>query len=178
MNKNPVTGSKESGSGFLELSKAETGTIGNLFSIEPPQPPRPHPPKYATTTAQEEYWSQDEVEEESTNKYMTTKFLNFVRTSFFPPLRFRLKVGSFVILLRNLEELKRNCILRTFATGSNKRKDTFVPRINCYKDKNLSSRLKRTQFPVKLAFTISINKAQGQSFGRERSRKLKLEVSI
>uniref|UniRef100_A0A8R1IDE1 ATP-dependent DNA helicase n=1 Tax=Caenorhabditis japonica TaxID=281687 RepID=A0A8R1IDE1_CAEJA len=50
--------------------------------------------------------------------------------------------------------------------GSNKEKDTFVPRITCYEDKNLPFHLKRTQFPVKLAFAISINKAQGQSFGR------------
>uniref|UniRef100_A0A8R1EGH1 ATP-dependent DNA helicase n=1 Tax=Caenorhabditis japonica TaxID=281687 RepID=A0A8R1EGH1_CAEJA len=50
--------------------------------------------------------------------------------------------------------------------GSNKKKDTFVPRITCYEDKNLPFNLKRTQFPVKLAFAISINKAQGQSFGR------------
>uniref|UniRef100_A0A8R1EC81 ATP-dependent DNA helicase n=1 Tax=Caenorhabditis japonica TaxID=281687 RepID=A0A8R1EC81_CAEJA len=50
--------------------------------------------------------------------------------------------------------------------GSNKGKDTFVPRITCYEDKNLPFHLKRTQFPVKLAFAISINKAQGQSFGR------------
>uniref|UniRef100_A0A8R1EQY9 ATP-dependent DNA helicase n=1 Tax=Caenorhabditis japonica TaxID=281687 RepID=A0A8R1EQY9_CAEJA len=50
--------------------------------------------------------------------------------------------------------------------GSNKGKDTSVPRITCYEDKNLPFHLKRTQFPVKLAFAISINKAQGRSFGR------------
>uniref|UniRef100_A0A8R1E5K8 ATP-dependent DNA helicase n=1 Tax=Caenorhabditis japonica TaxID=281687 RepID=A0A8R1E5K8_CAEJA len=46
------------------------------------------------------------------------------------------------------------------------RKDTLVQNISCYKNKNHLFRLKRTQFPVKLAFTISINKAQGQSFGK------------
>uniref|UniRef100_A0A8R1E997 Uncharacterized protein n=1 Tax=Caenorhabditis japonica TaxID=281687 RepID=A0A8R1E997_CAEJA len=66
--------------------------------------------------------------------------------------------GSLMVwmLLRNLDmisgmfndtrfivkELKRKCILCTFATGSNKGNDTF------------------------LAFAISINKAHGQSFGR------------
>uniref|UniRef100_A0A8R1I5I4 ATP-dependent DNA helicase n=1 Tax=Caenorhabditis japonica TaxID=281687 RepID=A0A8R1I5I4_CAEJA len=129
---------------------------------------------------QMEYLSRDEVEDESTNKYMTTEFLNSVRTSSLPPHRLCLKVGSVVMLLRNLDvssgmcngtrlivkELQRKCILCTFATGSNKGKDTFVPRITCYEDKNLPFRLKRTQFPVKLAFAISINKAQGQSFGR------------
>uniref|UniRef100_A0A8R1I4W8 ATP-dependent DNA helicase n=1 Tax=Caenorhabditis japonica TaxID=281687 RepID=A0A8R1I4W8_CAEJA len=48
-----------------------------------------------------------------------------------------------------VKELQRKCILCTFATGSNKGKNTF-----------------RTLFPVKLAFAISVNKAQGQSFGR------------
>uniref|UniRef100_A0A8R1IG20 Reverse transcriptase domain-containing protein n=2 Tax=Caenorhabditis japonica TaxID=281687 RepID=A0A8R1IG20_CAEJA len=64
------------------------------------------------------------------------------------------------------KNLDRKCILYSFAIGSNKGKDTFVPRITCYEDKNLPFHLKRTQFPVKLAFAISINKAQGQSFGR------------
>uniref|UniRef100_A0A8R1ICM2 ATP-dependent DNA helicase n=2 Tax=Caenorhabditis japonica TaxID=281687 RepID=A0A8R1ICM2_CAEJA len=71
-------------------------------------------------------------------------------------------------VLENLvdDSFKRKCILYSFAIGSNKGKDTFVPRITCYEDKNLPFHLKRTQFPVKLAFAISINKAQGQSFGR------------
>uniref|UniRef100_A0A8R1EI30 ATP-dependent DNA helicase n=1 Tax=Caenorhabditis japonica TaxID=281687 RepID=A0A8R1EI30_CAEJA len=64
------------------------------------------------------------------------------------------------------KNLDRKCILYSFAIGSNKGKDTFVPRITCYEDKNLPFHLKRTQFPVKLAFAISINKAQRQSFGR------------
>uniref|UniRef100_H2XCR5 ATP-dependent DNA helicase n=1 Tax=Caenorhabditis japonica TaxID=281687 RepID=H2XCR5_CAEJA len=85
---------------------------------------------------------------------MTTEFLNSVRTSSLP--LHRLRLNSF----------KRKCILYSFAIGSNKGKDTFVPRITCYEDKNLPFHLKRTQFPVKLAFAISINKAQGQSFGR------------
>uniref|UniRef100_A0A8R1I4Z2 ATP-dependent DNA helicase n=2 Tax=Caenorhabditis japonica TaxID=281687 RepID=A0A8R1I4Z2_CAEJA len=69
-------------------------------------------------------------------------------------------------LWNQFQNFKRKCILYSFAIGSNKGKDTFVPRITCYEDKNLPFHLKRTQFPVKLAFAISINKAQGQSFGR------------
>uniref|UniRef100_A0A8R1EGS3 ATP-dependent DNA helicase n=1 Tax=Caenorhabditis japonica TaxID=281687 RepID=A0A8R1EGS3_CAEJA len=95
----------------------------------------------------DEYLSRDEVEDESTNKYITTEILNYVWTSSLRPHRLRLKVGSFVMLLRNLDvisgmfsdtrfiakELKRKCILCTFATGCKKGKDT----------------LKRTQFPAK-----------------------------
>uniref|UniRef100_A0A8R1IC92 ATP-dependent DNA helicase n=1 Tax=Caenorhabditis japonica TaxID=281687 RepID=A0A8R1IC92_CAEJA len=111
--------------------------------------------------------SDAEVEDESTNKHMTTEFLNSVRTSSLPLHRFRLNVGS-VVMIGNIWTFKRKCILYSFAIGSNKGKDTFVPRITCYEDKNLPFHLKRTQFPVKLAFAISINKAQGQSFGRVR----------
>uniref|UniRef100_A0A8R1ESP4 ATP-dependent DNA helicase n=1 Tax=Caenorhabditis japonica TaxID=281687 RepID=A0A8R1ESP4_CAEJA len=98
------------------------------------------------------------------NKYITTEFLNSVWT---PSILHRLclNVGSVVMLSRNLDvssgmcnstrligkELQRKCILCTFAT---------------YEDEKLPFHLKRTQFPVKLAFAISINKAQGQSFGR------------
>uniref|UniRef100_A0A8R1EFC6 Uncharacterized protein n=1 Tax=Caenorhabditis japonica TaxID=281687 RepID=A0A8R1EFC6_CAEJA len=72
--------------------------------------------------------------------------------------------GSLMVwmLLRNLDvisgmfndtrfivkELKRKCILCTFATGSNKGNDTFVPRITCYEDKNFPFHLKKTQFQV------------------------------
>uniref|UniRef100_A0A8R1ERN0 ATP-dependent DNA helicase n=1 Tax=Caenorhabditis japonica TaxID=281687 RepID=A0A8R1ERN0_CAEJA len=89
---------------------------------------------------------------------MTTRFVNSVRASSLPPHRLCQMVGAVVMLLRNLD---RKCILCTFATGSNKGKDTFVSRITCYEDKNLTFRLMRTQFPIKLAFAISINKAQG-----------------
>uniref|UniRef100_A0A8R1ID96 ATP-dependent DNA helicase n=1 Tax=Caenorhabditis japonica TaxID=281687 RepID=A0A8R1ID96_CAEJA len=82
-----------------------------------------------------------------TYKYITTEILNSVRTSSLHPHRLRLKVGSVVMLLRNLDvisgmfndtcfivkKLKRKCILCTFATGCKKGKDT----------------LKRTQFPAK-----------------------------
>uniref|UniRef100_A0A8R1I7Y8 ATP-dependent DNA helicase n=1 Tax=Caenorhabditis japonica TaxID=281687 RepID=A0A8R1I7Y8_CAEJA len=83
---------------------------------------------------------------------MTTEFLNSVWTSSLPH-RLCLKVGSVVVLLRNLDvssgicngtcliikELQRKCILCTFATGSNKGKDTFVPRITCREHSSRSS---------------------------------------
>uniref|UniRef100_A0A8R1E487 ATP-dependent DNA helicase n=1 Tax=Caenorhabditis japonica TaxID=281687 RepID=A0A8R1E487_CAEJA len=82
---------------------------------------------------------------------MTTEFLNSVWTFSFHPHRLCLKVGSVVMLLRHLDvssgmyngtrlivkELQWKCIFCTFATGSNKGKNTIVPRITCYKDKNL-----------------------------------------
>uniref|UniRef100_A0A8R1ETG8 ATP-dependent DNA helicase n=1 Tax=Caenorhabditis japonica TaxID=281687 RepID=A0A8R1ETG8_CAEJA len=69
---------------------------------------------------------------------MTTEFLNSVWTSSLP-LRLCLKVGSVVMLLRNLD---RKCILCTFATGSNKGKETFVPRKNELFIKYTSERLR------------------------------------
>uniref|UniRef100_A0A8R1I636 ATP-dependent DNA helicase n=1 Tax=Caenorhabditis japonica TaxID=281687 RepID=A0A8R1I636_CAEJA len=86
---------------------------------------------------------------ESTNKYMTTDFLSSVRL--------RRKVGSVVMLLRNLDVSSGMCNGTRFIV-----KELII----CYDDKNLPFRVKSTQFPVKLAFSISINKAQGQSFGR------------
>uniref|UniRef100_A0A8R1E9L8 ATP-dependent DNA helicase n=1 Tax=Caenorhabditis japonica TaxID=281687 RepID=A0A8R1E9L8_CAEJA len=69
-------------------------------------------------------------------------------------------------LLKKERNEEGKCDTHPRWSRSNKGKDTFVPRITCYEDKNLPFHLKRTQFPVKLAFAISINKAQGQSFGR------------
>ena len=48
-------------------------------------------------------------------------------------------------------------------TGCGKGEDVLIPRISLIPT-DVSFELKRLQFPVRLAFTISINKAQGQSF--------------
>jgi len=90
-----------------------------------------------------------------------------------------LKVGSTVILLRNMDypgglcngtrliivKLGRYTIQGKILTGKHRGETAFIPRISL--DTAPSARLpftlRRRQFPVRLAFTRAINKAQGQS---------------
>ncbi|PIC25660.1 hypothetical protein B9Z55_018506 [Caenorhabditis nigoni] len=123
------------------------------------------------------YFSRDEIVEDQPT-WMTTEFLNSINTSTLPPHQLKLKTGSVVMLLRNLdvggglcngtrlvvEEMGRRLLRCKFASGEKKGKSVLIPRIDCYDENNLAFKLKRTQFPVRLAFALSINKAQGQSF--------------
>ncbi|EGT30965.1 hypothetical protein CAEBREN_12265 [Caenorhabditis brenneri] len=126
------------------------------------------------------YFSRDEVADDSNSKLATTEFLNSLNTSSLPPHKLKLKVGSVIMLLRNLDvmsglcngtrlivlQLGKRMLKCKFATGIRENEEVLIPKIDCYDDKNLAFKLRRTQFPVRLAFALSINKAQGQSFSK------------
>ncbi|KAK6761116.1 hypothetical protein RB195_022255 [Necator americanus] len=89
-----------------------------------------------------------------------------------------LKKGVIVMLLRHLDVvngLRSGTRLRVetlgvyvlgsrFVCGSRKTQLAVIPRTDNYWEKQLSFRLRRTQFFLRLAFVMTINKAQGQSF--------------
>ncbi|GBL88272.1 hypothetical protein AVEN_222196-1 [Araneus ventricosus] len=85
-----------------------------------------------------------------------------------------LKVGSSIILLRNLDppkvcngtrlcvsKLMVNVIQATILTSNNEEESVFIPRIHLIPSDMLFE-FKRLQFPDRLAFAIKINKVQGQ----------------
>ena len=90
-----------------------------------------------------------------------------------------LKVGCPIILLRNLDAsdglcngtrlivtaLKERVIEAKILSGVHAGKSAFIPRVNLVTASSspLSFTLRRRQFPVRLAFAMSINKSQGQS---------------
>ena len=107
------------------------------------------------------------------------EFLHAQCPSGMPPHLLKLKVGAFIMLLRNLNpkkgllngtrlivrSLHRNCIKAEIITGSNKGEEICIPRIDLEpSESSLLFRMKRRQFPVILAFAMTINKSQGQSF--------------
>ncbi|XP_069686087.1 uncharacterized protein [Periplaneta americana] len=64
--------------------------------------------------------------------------------------------------LLSVKKLMPNVIEATVLTGKAKGKDVFIPRIPLIPT-DLPFTFKRLQFPVRLAFAMTINKAQGQS---------------
>ena len=109
------------------------------------------------------------------------EFINNQTPSGMPPHELFLKVGTPVMLLRNLNSAQGLCngtrmivtrlhdhvIEAVLLTGD--RRTVFIPRINCVPsegDVTMPFRLRRRQFPVRAAFAITITKAQGQTFDK------------
>jgi ATP-dependent DNA helicase PIF1 len=130
------------------------------------------------------YCSVDTVEdEEESEATYPVEFLNSLNIGGLPPHRLELQVGAPIMLLRNLNQRQglcngtrmvvkvcgRNMLMATIQTGSNAGKDVFLPRISLMSGgdgDNMPFTLCRHQYPVKLAFALTINKGQGQSLAR------------
>jgi len=122
----------------------------------------------------------DQSEEDVTLDYQID-YLNSFRFPGFPEHKLELKVVAVVMLLRNLcvneglcngtrlqiVKMYTNNISARVLTGDKQGDIVFIPRIklDTGESSNLPFVLHRRQFPVAaLAFAITINKAQGQSF--------------
>nr|XP_027082481.1 ATP-dependent DNA helicase PIF1-like [Coffea arabica] len=106
-------------------------------------------------------------------------FLNSQNPKGLPPHKLMLKESCPLILLRNLNpaeglcngtrlicrQLRRHTICAEIAFGQHKGKKIFIPRIPLQTPDNEKNGIPfiRRQFPVRLCFAMTINKAQGQT---------------
>ena len=124
-----------------------------------------------------ELYSADSVGIDDDATMYPSEFLNGLTVSGLPPHSLRLKLGMIVMLLRNIRPAKGDCngtryilisvsprLLELEAIGTNRR--LLIPRVTCTTDDQFPFVLRRRQFPIRPAFAMTINKAQGQTLRR------------
>ena len=126
------------------------------------------------------FHSIDTVTDIDNSTMFPTEFLNSLNLSGLPEHTLKLKRNTVVILLRNMDIYAGHCngtryLVKTIgqyrvilhkldAKGDDKNNVLILPRIPChYGGRNFPFELTRLQFPLKIAFALTINRAQGQS---------------
>lgn len=109
------------------------------------------------------------------------EYLNTLSFSGFPQHKLSLKVGTPIMLLRNMNligglcngtrlivtQLLTKVIEAQIITGTRISEKVFLPRILLInKDDTIPFVFKRKQFPVKICYAMTINKSQGQSLNK------------
>ncbi|KAG2206894.1 hypothetical protein INT45_011895, partial [Circinella minor] len=123
----------------------------------------------------QEFRSADQVDDPEDQIRYLTELLNSFNPSDLPPHTLKLKVGCPIMLLRNLNTAQGLCngtrlIVRSFrryvleaeiATGPHTGTIVLIPRITLTPSQSRSPiQFKRTQFPIRLTFSMTINKSQ------------------
>jgi ATP-dependent DNA helicase PIF1 len=126
------------------------------------------------------YFSADCASNEERQLQFPPEFLNSIEFGGLPPHKLKLKIGCPVMLLRNLspssglcngtrlivKSLLPNVIEAMIATGSKVGSVVLLPKIKLFSPDESPVAFRRHQFPVRAAFAMTVNKAQGQTHDR------------
>lgn len=128
-----------------------------------------------------ELLSADTLDDDEDPTEYTIEYLNSLTPTGLPPHRLFLKIGALVMMLRNitghrslcngskviLHQIRKYSLVVQFTSGDDKGELTTVPRVPLSPGKDvLGIKFTRLQFPIRPAFAITINKAQGQTLKR------------
>ncbi|XP_019100926.1 PREDICTED: ATP-dependent DNA helicase PIF1-like [Camelina sativa] len=128
------------------------------------------------------YLSADSIDpsdlDSQSNPVLTTDFLNSIKLSGLPNHALHLKIGSPVMLLRNIDpkgglcndtrlqitKLANHVVEARVITGDRIGDKVLIPKtLLTPSDTKLPFMMRRRQFPLSVAFAMTINKSQGQS---------------
>ncbi|XP_072015014.1 ATP-dependent DNA helicase pif1-like [Amphiura filiformis] len=129
------------------------------------------------------YLSADKVQEDNGNLAIPLEYLNSLTPSGMPPHQLILKLNMVVMLLRNLQagpseglrngtrllikSLGNHMIEAEILTGTSTGTTVFLPRIPFHlRDSDFPFIMIRKQFPIRPCFSMTINKAQGQTLDK------------
>ncbi len=124
-----------------------------------------------------EYRSSDKLTNESHHHQFPEEFLNTIKSSGMSPHKLIVKRKCPIMLIRNLDPIKGHCngtwyivnemhdhvIDATVATGVHVGRRIFIPRIPMTPtDSSFPFQMIRRQYPIRVCFGMTSNKAQGQ----------------
>jgi len=133
--------------------------------------------------SEKEYFSADSISKcmdaiNDAHILYPTEYLNTLNANNFPAHRLKLKIGVPIMLLRNLNQSLGLCngtrliitnladyiIEAVIITGTHIGDKVYIPRINLTtKGSHWPFVLCRRQFPIKICYSMTINKSQGQT---------------